>query len=186
MKKVKEISENEVRIDGSLYRKVEEPKPEFKVGDWVIAKKRYELEPEFFPIFRIEEVSNQNEFWLRPQVGKTTGTMAECCRYATPQEIESHLRKICDEKGFKEGVRFRKPWNNETGVCGSNITYLLDQDVLTYSDKYPGDIYKEGEFAEIISEKKRLPKTKEELKKAFNDYFLGEKNFKDFLEDYED
>jgi hypothetical protein len=107
-------------------------------------------------------------------------------RHATPQEIESHLRKICDEKALtKDGIRLKSAVSSLEFIFDSkNPIYYNEIEDMLYTGIW--GLYYNGKFAEIIEEKKRLPKTKEELLKIFEDYLQGKKDYIEFLKDYED
>lgn len=148
-----------------------EPNPEFKVGDWVIGKELY-----FYPKEpRLVTTVKGNGCYYFDDLDKANRNFCNNVhlRHATPQEIEQHLRKICDEKGYRDGVRIKE--------VGTNNIYTLERHrewyYLKESDSFHGCtpskewdighsnpyIYHKGQFAEIVSEKKKLPKTKEEL-----------------------
>jgi hypothetical protein len=108
-----------------------------------------------------------------------------CCP-ATPQEIESHLRKICDEKYIGKKVR-----------CLVSGEYTVDRfweyddikDRICYHTDVEGEgawLYGNGKFAEIIPDKKKLPKTKKEFSKCFKDWLVYSGSTDDFLNQYED
>jgi hypothetical protein len=111
-------------------------------------------------------------------------------RLATPQEIEDHLRKICDEKGFKTGVKIRgldidaNPFNN-CYVIEMPAIYDKDEDSFVTST---GDrIYCKGKFAEIVAQKKKLPKTKTDFNIFLDNYnSRHSRTTEEFLDDYEE
>ncbi len=155
---------------------VEAEHPKFKVRDWVICPANF---PECTRITTQEVVDIFNQ-----------SNLIEL-RLATPQEIEDHLRKICKEKGLmKNGGKLKSPMGGEFIFNELNsISYFNSSDAL-YSAGMA--LYFKGKFAEIIEEKKHLPKTKEELLKLL--YFTcteferhGSFSTCDIiLEDYED
>ena len=161
----------------------EEPKPEFKVGDWIIG------EAEYNPTYpaRIIRILGDHADLDIEKVG------ADYCwrcgksvywRLATPQEIESHLRKIAEEKGFfKNGTKFKSINQNEVGSIrtikpfrgnvdikwvyhdsNDSLFCCNGMDTKSIDGKYVcsnPSIYEGGKWAEIIPEKKKLPSTKD-------------------------
>lgn len=124
-----------------------EPPQEFKVGDWVIC-----------------DAGNGCVSKLHRLTGSGLDCPMDHIRLAAPQEIESHLIKEAEKKGFEKGVKCK--WHDE------NIIYTLTG-VWSYGARYYPEndsyflhgimIYCKGKWAEIVQEKRRLPKTKEEF-----------------------
>ena len=188
MKTLTVIDDDKIMIDNRVFiclDKKKEPKPEFKVGDWVQWS-----------------YGGTKEIYRLKEIGGTTGRTddglnfrLENCRLATPQEIESHLRKIADEKYIGKNIL-----SVITGIEYKNITsfhrYSCISDELFYNIDENSDtpcLYCRGKWAEISPEKKKLPKTKEDFTNILLD-FASKCDFKKtqyisvhtFLEDYED
>ena len=173
----------------------DEPKQEFRVGQWCYYDNPKGKGIPF--VFRIEEVSNDGTDLLRKSVDLTFTNGIEWlpyrhCRHATPQEIEQHLRKICDEKGYKKGTKIKCVMFPEREIfeLSGEFQYWLEYDrlvdIATNNSSYVPAIYNEGKFAEIIPPKKPLPKTRDEYMKFIN---LARnwmtKNKEEFLDQYE-
>lgn len=141
----------------ATYAEPIEPTPKFKVGDWVIRK------DEGVPM-RIKCIDK----YAFVCDDETSGHLLEnavghCAfRLATESEIESHLIKVAESRGFKDGFKYRDQSNKGVfKLCLNKLTYWVDSDML--SDGYGGAIYEKGKWATIIPDKKPLPKTKKEL-----------------------
>jgi hypothetical protein len=153
-------------IDNRISIKPVESEPEFKVGDWVVAKEKYfrPYSPRLITSIGTD-IYNAVQYNYFDDFNKTekNGCYGKYLRHATPQEIEQHLRKICEEKYVGKRVKCL--------IDGATyIPYVLDKydsfvDTLWYFDKQGTTIkiYGSGKFADIVPEKKKLPKTKEEL-----------------------
>jgi hypothetical protein len=134
-----------MRYDIGNLVKIKE-KSEFKVGQWVVSRKDGH-------IGRISKI-DKYAFLLDDEMpgGYLLENADGYCewRLATKEEIESHLKKICDEKYAKDGWRF--------------YLYDFDRDMVEYANEIGdniGVVYSRGEF--VKTRKKRLPKTKDEL-----------------------
>ena len=185
-----EFKEDEIIVDGIKYTKDYETKqePEFKY--WA---KWSETEELFF----ITKRTNKALWGKFPEYKQEQFINITECIVPTPAEIESHLRKICDEKGFKRGIKYKDVSYGEivTIVKNPKYTYFETCDVLAIEgiDPTPYDIvYELGKFAEIIPDKKKLPKAKIEFVKFLKDYNIELKDCDDeftinkFLNQYED
>ena len=162
-----------------------EPEPMFKIGEWLAFD-------DYRKIFCY--VDNVNGYLK----GDDTGFYSpEYCKRATPQEVEQHLRKICDEKGYKDGVKIREIGTNNTHTLERHREwyYLKESDSFhgcTPSEEWDFGssnpyIYHNGQFAEIVTEKKKLPKTKREFRDFLVDWQNGEpRSIVEFLKEYED
>jgi hypothetical protein len=104
---------------------------------------------------------------------------ANYCRHATPQEIETHLRKICDEKYVGKKVDTIYGYT-DTPLRFSNYVSSTDELVYFSKDMYSITIYKQGKFAELVPDEfKELPKTIEEIEALMIKY--GESIFNNNL-----
>lgn len=181
MKNMDELKDKLFTAIDTICKDYEAKAPEFKVGQWV-----YWHYVGQFSIIRI--VSINDIFLHYDEKGNDRNVLKENCRPATPQEIESHLRKICDEKYIGRKVKSLNSQENRDVVKFNE--YCFADDTMFYYDLefgYLASVYCKGEFAEIIPDKKKLPKTKQE----FN-LFLGHWNSRhtkttgEFLNEYED
>lgn len=155
------IDNNTVEIDGQTFRKEEsKPLPEFKLGDWVILKPYNKHFPQ-----RISEI-NRPYFWVD---NETDGYLFRDTngfynlRLATPAEIEAHLRKICDEKYVGKRV---KCLVDGRYIVSDFWEYSATEEGICYRAKGDSDgvwLYKRGKWAEILPDKKPLPKTKDDF-----------------------
>ncbi|MCJ7447945.1 MAG: hypothetical protein MUO72_09640 [Bacteroidales bacterium] len=147
--------------DGFTYNAIMplEKEPEFKIPGWYIIN-NYSL------CNKIVYIIERTEIFLISEKGDRFHI--KYSNPATQQEIESHLRKICDEKYIGKRV---KGINGFTDIISKFLSYESDSDTMRY--KGEGNfiiyLYENGKFAEIISDKKKLPKTKEEFKKFIGD-----------------
>ncbi len=149
-----------------------EDKPEFKVGDWVCLKKEHidnnkgrvlSIDYKGQVAIQIPEYSYDEKFYER----------IDDLRLMTVEEIESHLKKICDEKGYKEGTKIRcmDKGNIRTLERPEEWFYNNSTDSFhgcTPQSEWEGGysnpwIYHQGKFAALVPDKKKLPKTKTEL-----------------------
>ncbi len=154
MKKVKEINKNEVRIDGSLYRKVEEPKPKFKVGDWAVWDNSFDK-----CLFYITKIDGIRIFG---DEFKGAGEEYQCFLdelvSATSEVIETHLKKICDER-YPIGTKYVSVTTGNPEIIEKKFKCYFYEDGAHITDGCGGAVYSGGKFAEIIPDKKKLPKT---------------------------
>ena len=155
-----------------------ESKTEFKfeTGQWVCLK-GYEHP------YRIEDISECGNLSIDDFKTTSCALTPGGFRHATPQEIEAHLRKICDEK--YRGKETKCLYGNITVKASYFDNYNYLDDILWYHTDYHSNIcvYKQGKFAEIVpDEPKELPKTVEELKELIykfkytcgDNYSIGE------------
>jgi len=149
MKKIKQLNENEIKVDGCIYRKVEEPESEFKAGDWVVQMMKRGDE-----LGRIKTITNNH---IEYDDGSGHSSWNGYIRHATKYEIESHLRRICDEK-YPVGTKFRGLYGGLIGTNNGGFNYYENTDQLTNGRS----IYLNGKWAEIIPDKKKRSKTKNE------------------------
>lgn len=178
------INTCDLRLHGNITFEPVNPKPEFKVGDWVCAKE------DSSQLERIEGL--QQDAFIVSNGSGIYLNLSRDWRHATRQEIESHLRKICDEKGYKKDVKVRCLVFPGRDICtlSGEYKYVPEEDRLigiTVNSWHNAVVYEQGKFAEIVPDKKPLPKTKEELRtflNAFADRNQGD--FEDFLSNYED
>jgi len=179
MKTIRQISETKVEIDGVFYIKEKEPNPEFKY--WA---KWGETDELFFITKRTE-----GKLWGNFSDGSYIYIRKRDCSIPTKEEIELHLKKICEEKYIGKRVKGLVNSCYEGIVTNKCLIgpYFSDSDdywMCLENDKGIC-VYKQGKFAEIIPDKKPLPKTKEEFEKFLDDYAWVEPPPANFLDQYE-
>ena len=96
----------------------------------------------------------------------------EYVRLATDKEIESHLRKICDEKYI--GKKAKCLYDNDEQIITTKkhpTGYDNYRDRFWMCEKNEKGmlVYEQGIFAEIIPDKRKKPETKEERKKFMDE-----------------
>lgn len=150
-------------------------KPEFKVPGWFLYFGSH--------LIKVFHADNRSSHCLYE---KDDAYDIAFCRSAPPLEIESHLKRICKEKGLmKNGIKLISVMGspdfvyNELGhtFYDSNGDCLYNNGMALYSN---------GKFAERIHEKKKLPRTKPEFQAFISAYNTQDKFLRDFLNDYED
>jgi len=188
MENVNEFKKELLEAIETICRDYEQKKLEAKVGEWVIGIN--ECSPK--TPARIEGEGNGSNKILSNYDNYNNTQLAinaSYCRYATPDEIEAHLKKICDEKGFKEGIEIRGL--QEDGLFRKTLYFIrfpckYDSDEDSYVTASGDRLYCKGKFAEIIPDKKKLPRTKEEFPKFLGDFCNRHCNSVDkFLNQYE-
>jgi len=150
--------------------------PEFKVGQWVVTASCNEVK-------RIKEINGDI---IKYDDGCTHTSWKGFIRLATPAKIESHLKKICDEKYI--GKRVKCLFDGEY-IVSSFWIYDVKGDKLWYNIRGANTcilLYEEGKFAEIIPDKKKKPETREEFEEFMDDW-LSDENEKrnEFLDQYD-
>ena len=140
--------------------KAELDKPEFEVGDWVIATARggnnsvhdwYDFKNAIVRDGDIDRVCD-----VDGSVLKVFGTAyrAGYVRKATPTEIETALIKEAETRGFKKGVKYKGASFNWTEYIHGSLRYFKDVDTLT--DGYGESVYKQGKWASIVEDKVKI------------------------------
>jgi hypothetical protein len=158
--------------------------PKFKIGDWVVW---FGGKP---TIGRIKKHCLEfGDSWELTDIPKDSKGVYNSCsevylRLATKQEVGDHLISIAISKGFVLGAKY-KNLTGSINTVDEALTYSRFEDDTIDSGFNSGWIYCNGEWAEIISDKKKLPKTKEEAKKFLTDYYSNG-NIINFLNEYED
>ena len=173
---------------GDLSIKPVESETEFHVGNWVIAKEKYyrPLKPRLITSIGTD-MHNIVQYNYFDDFDKTkkNGCAGKYLRHATPQEIEYHLKNICEEKYNHCIVR---DINCPVSV---SIGDIIQQSYNQMSDTYYINgcvVYRQGKFADIVPEKKKLPKTKQELRRIVITAMSAPDgaSVDDFMNDYED
>lgn len=116
---------------------------DFKVGDWVFYNST---------TYKITGFSDNNDPWVYGLRGDTeNGYKKSVLRKATKEEIEKHLIKEAEKRGFKCGVQVKGLLKTESMIKAGLQTpfeYVPNKDVLR-SKEYC-IIYEKGIWAEII------------------------------------
>jgi len=185
METIKRINKTDVEIDNAIYRKVvfapprvEEPKPEFKEGNWVV-----QMMDKSDELGRIKIITDEH---ITYDDGSGHASWNGYIRHATKEEIESHLKKVCDEK-YPKGAKFRSLSCDGIGIVRDEFSYYIKNDQLTNGNT----IYRNGKWAEIIPDTKKLPNDKKgigELIDLYHDQNDGlpfKTPVDEFLNDYE-
>lgn len=159
-----------------------EPKLEFNPGQWAVTV--------YGEVFRILSLKDGWVCWINNK-GENVRSNPDYLKFATPQEIESHLIKIAKEKGFGSRTYYIDPNNRTKHHLGTDpkFEYIKSERTAFLTDGWGGAVYQDGKWAEIIPEKKKLPKTKAELYSFmvnFHPTLAEAGRVKKFLEDYED
>jgi len=151
----------------------EKQETEFKAGQWAGFKTRNgRIHPFLIHHFEGDKVYGQ-DFKFKDDIYKI---WYQTDRYnlisITKEEIESHLRKICDEKyiGKKVKCLHRGEYTIISTPHPSGYDKIYDQFWMIASNSDGVCVYEQGKFASIIEDKKKLPKTREEFEVFLNDY----------------
>jgi len=152
----------------------EKHEPEFKVGQWYISKSEGRKDK----IYRVCRINGRYIYYDCSNIeGKSNWIAKDSVMYksskpATKEQIESHLRKICDEKYIGKKVKCLHCGEytiiNTPHPSGYDKKY--DQFWMIASNSDGVCVYEQGKFASIIPDKKKLPKTREEFEVFLNDY----------------
>ena len=146
--------------------------PEFKVGMWVVGEGEYYPHS---PALIIKENGNDhyemNDF--NGYHEEEVLFLSDYGRPATRDEIEAHLKRICDEKYIGKTVKCLRTSKKRSSLANDHwVKYYFDTDEYWMA---VGNtvvlVYNQGQFAEIIPDKKPLPKTKEEFTKFLDDFW---------------
>lgn len=151
---------------------VEPPAPEIKVGMWV-----KDPDGDIFRVGRIHDGGSIDGD--KNDIKHHRNWDAEDLVICSPAEIEAHLKDVCQKY---VGKKARCLWNSaDDGICSDMFTYYEHDDhLLNHSNNGRIVLYHKGQFAEIIPDKKPLPKTREEFKQMheeYLDYFLDQYQF---------
>ena len=180
----------------AFYKVESESEPEFKVGQWGAYRNG-----DIFYLFLIHHFEGDSVYGQDfIDIDDIYAVDYQCDKRHLvsfpPAEIESHLRKICDQKYI--GKKVKDVWNESIRKVGEFYAYYFDDDRLEYYDvnnaQYVIRPYRQGKFAEIIPDKKPLPKTRGEFAE-FLDHFwdsfpdgiilVREPYIKEFINEYE-
>lgn len=144
-----------------------EQEPKFKVGDWVFLRTTV--------LGRVVKPCGvYPQCWSLDVDGNIT-TYNSChedyLRLATPSEIETHLIAEAKRRGYTSFVCYVTPVNKDKHKLSNNpqFGYHVSRGTEYLTDGWGGSVYEDGKWANIISNKRKFPKTKEELKAVIED-----------------
>ena len=86
---------------------------------------------------------------------------------ATPNEVEEMLWKEAENRGYREGIKYRAGGNSIYTAKGKLKYGFFGGDNLHFEDS-EGLIYDNGKWAEIINENKEIKETISRLEKEIN------------------
>lgn len=167
METIKIIDDKTIEVDGVIF--VPQEKPEYKIPAWY----KY-VNGSTEKIFRATAQANGD---LYDDEGRAY--YSRCCTPATSSEIEAHLRKICDAKGYKKGMKVKDANDGLISIITGNEPeeYRLNYDSLVIRsngidhDYAVTNLYYKGKFAEILPDLKKKPETREEYEEMIQEYF---------------
>ena len=162
----------------------EQETPKFKIGDWVVwfggkptigRIKKHCLE--FGDSWELTDMSKDSK-------GEYNSCSEVYLRLATSEEIKKHISKICFEKyvgkkikGIEDGVISTIVAENYKDGISHSWVYSFIDDCFSASspcvewEKHSNPIiYKKGVWAEVLPDKKKLPKTKDEVVSMLSDF----------------
>ena len=194
MKTIKVIDDKTIEVDGKRYVEVPEPQTEFKVGQWLMIQhmghicaihsdgfkwagfKAGQHPDKTQPVRLIEKRKmNYPDMHIVEQSGNVfLFAYKEAFRLATPAEIEAHLKEEAERRGYKPGVRIKYMLQGGLSDIHERIITIrdidfrydsLEDELCLYScGNFSARLYSQGKWAEILPDKKKLPKTKEGYK----------------------
>lgn len=184
-----------IQKDVSLIIADIKPEPEFKVGQWAAYRHCNIHYPFLIDHFEGGRVYGQDFTDIYDIYVVDYQCDKRCLISVTPSEIESHLRKIAEKKGYRKGTKIKNMINNEIHTIDhrpfwydKNIDIIFcwtPEDEWVHREVSNPRIYEKGKWAEIIPDKKPLPKTRDEFRKFIDDWAASDKSFDDFLNEYE-
>jgi hypothetical protein len=159
-----QLKEKEVIVDGVSYFLKEEnnnstPQTEFKVGDWITWIGGGNNPP--YPIRKIKEMKRYQSAIDHSDVSIFLNP--NYYRLSTREEVESHLREICDEKYVGKRINadnYRITNKRHT----SPYVPQYDQYWMVNTRENGVLVYEAGKFEEVIPDKKPIPKTRDEFR----------------------
>jgi len=167
----REIAERFEKACPELFQKVE-----YKIGQWGWVDDKIENYNNGIKwIGRVDQIDNNGNIWLiehsvSGHYSSENGYRRICISsgasltLATPSEVESHLIKVAEEKGYVEGVKYKDLLlSNKECIRKGELYYYINDDMLT--DGNGGAIYYQGKWASIIPSPLEL--TLEEVAKKF-------------------
>jgi hypothetical protein len=160
----------------SQYRQIQvepiEPEPTFKEGDWIIGKDYYNpSEPS--RVIKIHGYYADLDMDDGLNFRWESGNGGSFWRLATLQEIEQHLKGICDEKYIGKIAKCLVLPTDDDEIIKFK-RYFINEDKVWYKSKNGNEVcvYRQGKFAEVLpQESKELPETLEELKQLFDKFY---------------
>lgn len=213
METIKIIDEKTIERNGIKYVPDKAEEPEFKVGQWVKVARDgqnasnenskfisylgiYAIRTWRADVFKIAsglkpfsdpDISRGSYLLTDAENNEVGNVYEEGLRPATKEEIEAHLRKICERY---VGKKVKSLNSGETRTVKGFYEYNVESDTLFYNDvktENIASIYKQGKFAEIIPDKKPKPVTREDFEKflaAYEGNYFNGFAMSSFLNDY--
>lgn len=146
----------------------EQPEPEFKVGQW--AAFITQILGVKYP-FRIDYFKGNDVYGNAfDSYGIRNKCLISDLVSISPQEIESHLRKICNERGYKPGQKLNRLIGCSNFIPIYSCEHYKYTESLDMLELNGTGIYQKGIWAAIVKTRKKLPETKEECKRFVADY----------------
>lgn len=125
-------------------------KPKFKVNAW------YKLNDGDVKIFRVSELKNSRVFTdVEGDDFHINSWNAERCTELSPSEIESHLIKEAEKRGFINDAKFKCLFIG-TGIINGKIKYNPDETDIDELWNGSSCLYKDGKWATIIPQEEVL------------------------------
>jgi hypothetical protein len=188
------LNDNEVEVDGVKY--IKESKPKYEIGKWYHYGGECPSET-----FRVNKIDRKFVYYDVNNQFSLGSTWDKQSRLATKEEIKEHLSKVCQKKYV--GKRIFNLSNNKIATVVAedykdgethSWYYNIETDIFNVAaPKKEWDIssnpvvYKQGTWATIVPDKKKLPKTKTEFIDFLQHWEAGSDNtMREFLNDYED
>lgn len=188
MKTVNFIDDSTISVDGEVFRKEKTlpSEPKYVIGKWYTFPIGSEDDQRVYRVTAIRGDRIEYDSGTKVNTFETGSMRDDVSRPATPQEIESHLRKICDEKYV--GKKVKSAGDGHIDVVkdfdfvsqDKTVFYrgVSDRAIVVYDNK--------GEWAEILPDLKPLPKTREEFYAFREDWQKHPNhNFNEFLDQYQ-
>jgi hypothetical protein len=179
MKDIKEqISELREEFNRRIDELEKELKPEFKVSAWYKFNNHEEI--------KIFGAVDEDNTYLYDN--EDTAYPKRSCTPATPQEIESHLRSVCDKYVGKKVKGLIGDYNAES-ILNSYASYeKIDDTFWMKNERHLWVcLYSNGVFAEILPSLKPKPVTREDFEKflaAYEGNYFNGFAMSSFLNDY--
>jgi hypothetical protein len=145
MNKIAELEEQIKRhseVSQILTKQLEELKlsakeEEFKVGDYVFILDKHDSKYNNGEVVKVARMSdlhkvyNSQFYWLYTDTGGNDIVLSKNTRKATKEEIESHLIKEAEKKGFVKGAKVKG-----TAYLGGKFSATIDKVTISFGTEY--------------------------------------------------